>query len=149
MEVLVLEVERLVIVVDLGHVGIGENFGKQGPLATEPGLDLAVVFPAPAAIPALLVLPVLRVADAGLGLHVVEPGVFNAFTRGPDVLTGNRASVAADAFVEIEYLADLRADLHSAASLYWLFSARDLSFQSTSHILAIRPNQSRFEPKVR
>ena len=80
-------------------------------------LDLAVLLATPAAVPALLVFPFLRIADAGLGLDVVEPGVFHAFAVGPNVLAGDRAGVAPDALVEVQHHRDLRADFHSAASI--------------------------------
>jgi hypothetical protein len=117
MEVLVFEIERLVEVVDLGQIGIGEDIGEQTPLAAGARLDLAVGLAPPSAVPALLIFPVLGVADARLGLDVVEPGVFDALARGPHVLARHRAGVTADALVEIQDLADLRADLHSTTSL--------------------------------
>src|SRR5262245_3268859 len=148
MQVLVFEVEGLVIVVDLGQVGIGENIGEHAPLAAELWYDPAVALPVPTAFPAVLVFPILRIADAGLGLDIVEPRVFNTLTRGPDVLAGYRAGMATDALVEVENLADLRADFHSAASLYWLFSASGRSLQSTLRILRMITNSSRLEPTV-
>ena len=78
--------------------------------------DLAALLALPAAAPAFLVLPVLRIADAGLGLDVVEPRVFHALARGPHVLAGDRAGVTADAFVEVQHHRDLSADLHDAVS---------------------------------
>jgi hypothetical protein len=110
----VVEVERLVVVVDLRQVGIGEDLGEDAPLGAHLRLDLAVGLADPAAVPLLLVLPFLGIADAGLGLDIVEPGVFDALAIGPDVLAGHRAGVTADALVEVEHHADLRADLHSA-----------------------------------
>src|SRR5262245_26426237 len=147
-QILVLEVEGLVVVVDLRQVRVGEDVGEHAPLAAELGHDLAIGPAPPATLPAVLVLPVLGIADAGLGLDVVEPSVFDALARGPDVLAGDRAGMAADALVEVQHLADLRADLHSAASLYRLFSASGRSFQSTSRILRIMTNSSRLEPTV-
>src|SRR5581483_1426257 len=149
MEVLVLEIEWLIVIVDLRQIGIGEDIGQHTPFAAHPRFDAAARGTPPAAIPAVLVLPVLRVADAWLALDVVEPGVLDAFPRGPYVLASHRAGMAADALVEIEDLADLRPDLHSAASLYRLFSASGLSFQSTSRILRMITNSSRLEPTVR
>ena len=60
LQVLVVEGEGLVVVVDLRQVGIGEDVGEDAPLAADPRLDLAVALARPAAVPALLVLPVLR-----------------------------------------------------------------------------------------
>ena len=81
------------------------------------GCELAVALADPAAVPTVLVLPVLGVADAGLGLDVVEPGVFHALAVGPNVLAGDGAGVTPDALVEVQHHGDLRADFHSAASI--------------------------------
>src|SRR5262245_8910305 len=144
MQILVLEVEGFVVVVYFGQIGIGEDT----PLPSKLGADLAVGQAPPATLPAILVFPVLWIADTGLGLDIIEPGVFNAFARRPHILACDRAGMAADTFVEIQDFADLRADLHSAASLYKLFSASGLSFQSTSRILRMITNSSRLEPTV-
>ena len=117
LQVLVVEGERLVVVVDLRQIGIGEDIGQHPPFRTDARLDLAVLLAAPAAVPAFLVFPILRIADARLGLDVVEPGVFHAFPAGPDVLAGDRTGVTPDALVEIEHHRDLGADFHSAASI--------------------------------
>src|SRR5262245_993874 len=148
MQILVLEVEWLVVVVNFGQIGIGEDVGKHAPLAAKLGDDFAADLAPPAALPAVLVLPVLWIADAGLGLDIVEPGVFDTLACGPDILACHGAGVAADAFVEVQDLANLRTNLHSAASLYKLFSASGLSFQSTSRILRMMTNSSRLEPTV-
>jgi hypothetical protein len=108
--------ERLVVVVDLRQVGVGEDVGQHAPFGADARLYGAVGAALPAAFPALLVLPVLGIANAGLGLDVVEPGVFDALAAGPDVLAGDRAGVAADALVEVQHHADLRADPHAAVS---------------------------------
>ena len=118
LQVLVVEGEGLVVVVDLGQIGIGEDLGQHAPFAADLRLQLAVLLAHPAAVPAVLVLPVLGVADAGLGLDVVEPGVFHALAVGPNVLAGDRAGVTPDALVEVQHHGDLRADFHSAASIF-------------------------------
>ncbi len=89
LQVVVVEGEGLVVVVDLRQVGVGEDAHQQLPLAALARLDAAVGLAHPAAVPLVLVLPLLRVADAGLGLDVVEPGVFHAGAAGPDVLAGD------------------------------------------------------------
>ena len=91
-------------------------FASTRHLRADARLDLAVLLALPAAVPALLVLPVLGIADAGLGLDIVEPCVFHAFAAGPHVLAGDRAGVTPDALVEVQHHRDLSADLHSAAS---------------------------------
>ncbi len=111
-QVLVVEIERLVVIVDLRQVRVGEDFRQHADAVAHARLQLAVDFADPAALPLLLVFPVLRVADAGLAFHVVEPGVFHAFAAGPDVFAGDRAGVAADAFVQIQHHADLRTNFH-------------------------------------
>ena len=115
LQVLVVEGERLVVVVDLGQVRVGEDAHQQLPLRALARLDPAVGLAHPAAVPLVLVLPLLRIADAGLGLDVVEPGVFHARPAGPDVLAGDRTGVAADALVEVQHHADLGADLHAVS----------------------------------
>ena len=117
-------------------------------------LDLAVLLAAPAAVPALLVLPLLGIADAGLGLDIVEPGVFHAFAVGPHVLAGDGTGVTPDALVEIQHHRDLSADFHSAASILGATAAVradrrvGLSSQSTFAILRTMTNSSRLEPTV-
>ena len=149
LQVVVVEGEGLVEVVDLRQVGVAEDVGEDAPLRPLLRLQVAARVALPAAVPALLVLPVLGVADAGLGLDVVEPGVFDAFAAGPDVLAGDRAGVTADALVEVQHLADLRADLHSAASRLGVAgAARGWSSQSTLRILRTMTNSSRLEPTV-
>src|SRR6516164_1758317 len=113
---LVIEGERLVVVVDLGEMRIGKDVGQDRPAPALLGDDLAVLLAFPAALPALLVLPVFGIADAGLGFDVVEPRVFHALARSPDVLARHRAGVTPDAFVEVENHRDLSAYLHDAAS---------------------------------
>jgi hypothetical protein len=113
LQVVVVEGVGLVVVVDLRQVRVREDAHQQLPLAALARLDAAVGLADPAAIPLVLVLPLLRVADAGLGLNVVEPGVLDAGAAGPDVLAGHAAGVAADALVQIQDHADLCADLHA------------------------------------
>src|SRR6185437_5770218 len=114
----VIEGERLVIVVDFRQVGVGEDVGQNAPLAADARLDLAVLAAFPAAVPTILVLPLLWVADAGFSLDVVEPCIFHTLAAGPHVLAGDRAGVATDAFVEVHHHCDLRTDFHDMAS-FW------------------------------
>ena len=111
-QVLVVERERLVVVVDLRQVRVGEDLHQQRELAALPRLDLPVRLAHPAAVPAFLVLPLLRIADARLRLDVVEPRVLDALAVRPHVLAGDRARMAADALVEVQHHPDLSADLH-------------------------------------
>ena len=139
----VVERERLIIVVNFGQVGVCENFRQNPPLSAHTRLE-ATVFQVPTTIPALLVFPIFGIADAGLGLHIVEPGVFHAFAAGPHILAGNRTGVAADAFIKVEHLADLRANFHAAVSP----SASGPSSQSTFSSLRTMTNSSRLDPTV-
>src|SRR6185503_15657427 len=116
MQVLVVERERLVVIVQLGQVRVGEDLRQQAELAALLRLDPAVAVFHPAAVPAVLVLPVLRVADPGLGFDVVEPGVLHAGPVRPDVLARDRARMAADALVQVQHHPDLRADFHRTGS---------------------------------
>ena len=144
LQVVVVEVERLVVVVDLRQVGVGEDVGEDAPLRALLGLELAGLRPLPAAVPARLVLPVGGISGSGLGFDVVEPGVFDAVARGPDVLAGDGAGVAPDAFVEVQHHADLCTNSHSAAS----FAVASRSSQSTFFIFLTTTNSSRFAPTV-
>src|SRR5690606_10345430 len=145
-QVLVIEGERLIVVVDLGQIGVGEDVCQHAPFRSDARLYAAVLLADPAAVPARLVFPVLRVADAGLGLDVVEPRVFHAFTAGPHVLACDGAGVAPDAFIEVQHHGDLSADFHSAASAVGIldraggWSAFGVSSQSTSVILRTMTN---------
>src|SRR5262245_26468375 len=154
LQVLIVEGEGLVVVVDLGQVRVGENLRQHAPFRAHPRLDPAVALAHPAAVPALLVLPVLGISDAGLGLDFVEPGVFHALPVRPNVLASDGAGVAADALVEVEHHRNLGADFHSAASIFGAtaagpgWSAAGLSSQSTLAILRTMTNSSRFVPIV-
>ena len=112
LQVLVVVGERLVVVVDLRQVGVGENVGQDFQTATLLGHELAVGFAHPAAVPFFLVFPVFREADTGLGFNIVEPGVFHAVAACPYVFAGNGAGVAADTFVQVQHHADLCSDFH-------------------------------------
>ena len=53
----------------------------------------------PATLLDILVFPLARVTGTGLGLDIVPPLILSSLAVGPDVLAGNRASVAANTFV--------------------------------------------------
>ena len=146
MEMLVVEGEGFVIIVDFRQVRIGEDIGKNAPFGAHARLELAVFLAQPAAIPALLVFPFLGISDARLGLDIVEPGIFDAFARGPDILAGHRTGVAPDAFVEVEYHGNLRAYLHDVFSR--ARAAAGSSIQSVFACLRMMTNSSRLEPTV-
>src|SRR5690554_3295606 len=116
MQMLIIKIERLVVVIDLRKVRVGENVRQYPEPATDTGADLAGAVAHPAAFPLVLIFPVFGIAYAGLGLNVVKPGVFHAFATGPDVLAGDRTGVATDALVQVQHHADLRTDLHFTAS---------------------------------
>ena len=111
-------------------------------------IDAAVGPALPAALPALLVFPILGIADARLGFDIVEPCVFHPFAAGPDVLAGNAAGMAPDALVEIQHHRDLSTNFHSAASRPDVVAASGSSSQSILAILRTITNSSRFEPTV-
>ena len=145
---LVIEGERLVIVVDLGQIGVAEDLGENRQTPALLGDDLAIGLALPAAAPALLVLPILGIADAWLGLDIVEPGIFHALAGGPHILAGDRAGVAADAFVEVHHHRDLRTDLHETVSLTAPWTGLEWSSHSTLVSLRTMTNSSRLEPTV-
>src|SRR3546814_13570087 len=128
------------------------DVGEDPPLAAHARLDAVISLPPPAAVPAVLVFPVLRIADPRLALDVVEPGVLDPLARGPHLLAGHRAGMAADAFVEVQNLTDLGPDLHSAASpcsTISRFSDSGRSRQSTSLTLRMMTNSSTEEARGR
>src|SRR5262249_13828255 len=102
----------------------------------------------PAAAPALLVLPVLRIADPGFGLDVVEPGVLHPFAIRPNVLAGHRARVTADALVEVEHHHDLSADLHLSPPFPAASARGFASIQSISSNRRTTTVSSRLAPMV-
>ena len=148
MQVLVVEGERLVIVVDLGQMRIGEDLGEDRKAAALLRHDLAALFALPSAAPALLVFPILGIADARLRFDIVEPRVFHALARGPNVLAGDGAGVTADAFVEVHHHRDLGADLHDAVSSTARSTGLEWSSQSILLSLRTMTNSSRLEPTV-
>jgi hypothetical protein len=153
---LVVERERLVVVVDLRQVRVGEDLHQHAEPAPLGEADAAAGLLLPAAAPAGLVLPVLRIPDAGLRLDVVPPRVLHAAARRPHVLARDRARVAADALVEVHHHRDLRADFHAFLLAPRLAgavrqadaAASGASIQSTFCILRTMTNSSRFEPTV-
>jgi len=148
-QVVIVEIERLVVIVDLGHRGVGEDVRQDPPLGPLFGMQLAAGRACPAAVPALLVFPIGRIAGAGLGLDVVEPCVFDALARRPHVLAGDRAGMTPDAFVEVQNLSDLRAHSHSAASTFPVADPdAGVSSQSTFFIFRTITNSSRLLPTV-
>ena len=144
-QVVVVEIKRLIVVVDFRHVGVSEDIRQNPPLGALLGMQLTRFRPRPATVPALLVFPVGRITGAWLGFDVVEPSVFDAFAAGPDVLAGDRASVASDALVQVQHLADLCTNFHSAAST---LRVAGVSSQSTFFILRTTTNSSRLLPTV-
>src|SRR5215472_8895953 len=126
---LVIVGEGFVIVVDFRQMWVGEDLREDRESPALLRRDLAVLLALPPAVPAFLVLPVLGIADARLGLDIVEPRVFHALTRGPHVLAGDRAGMAADTLIEVQHHRDLSADLHATVSLL----ARSTGFEWSSH----------------
>src|SRR5665213_1328238 len=125
---------------------VREDLRENGKLAALLGDDLAVLLTLPAALPALLVLPVLGIADARFGLDVVEPSVFHALARGPHLLAGDRAGMAPDTFVEVHHHSDLGADLHDAFSSIARSTGLEWSSQSILLSFLTMTNSSRLEP---
>ncbi len=146
-QVVVIEIEWLIVIIDLGQVRVREDLGEQAPAPAGLQLELAGRGAYPAAVPFALVFPLLGVTDTGFGLDVVEPRIFDPFTRGPHVLAGDRAHMAADAFVEIQHHRNLGADFHRLASCAGGGTGSPSS-QSTWFILRTITNSSRFVPVV-
>src|SRR5699024_4680612 len=144
---LIIEVERLVIVVDFRQMRVVEDLGEQAPLAALARRDFAVVTPYPTAFPTILVFPVLGITHARLGFDIIEPHVLRTFARSPHVLAGHRTSMTTNALVQIENLPDLRAYFHRVYSCAWMLSSSPSS-QSTFFILRMTSNSSRLESTV-
>ena len=115
LQVTVVERERLVVVVNLRQIGVGENLHQQLPPAPLPRLYGPITLTDPATVPLVLVLPFLGIADPGFGLDVVEPRVFHAGPAGPDILASDRTGVATDALVQVQHHADLGSYFHKAS----------------------------------
>src|SRR5690606_38717409 len=147
-QVFVVVRERLVVVVDGGQVGVGEQVGQDLQLATLARFELAGAVARPAAVPARLVFPFLRVADARLGLDVVEPRILDAGAAGPHVLAGHGAGMAADALVQVQHHTDLGTDLHFALPFSSCGWPSGPSIQSTLFILRTTTYSSRLLPTV-
>ena len=107
MQVLIIKGEGFIVIVNLRQNRVSENFRQNAHFAAETRGQFAVYPADPAALPLILVFPVFWIANARLGFDVVEPRIFHAFTPGPDVLTGDRAGVAANAFIEVQHHANL------------------------------------------
>ena len=116
LQMLIVEGERLVIVIDLGQIRVHEDLGEHPGLAADARRQPAVLVARPAALPCFLVFPFLGIANPGFGLDVVEPGVLDALAARPHVLAGDGTGVAADALVEVQHHCDLRTDFHCAIS---------------------------------
>jgi hypothetical protein len=114
-KVAVVEVERLVVILHLRHVGLEEHVEEGRPFPEGPKPELAAVDD-PAALERPLVFPHLRIADPRFGLDVVPPHVFGAAAVGPDVLAGDAAGVAPDALVEVEHHHQLGSRVHRLTS---------------------------------
>ena len=149
--------ERLVIFVNGRQVRVGEDIGQDFQLAALTRLQLAVGAAHPAAVPFVLVFPFFRVADAGLGFHIIEPGVFHAIAAGPHVLQVTEqvwqpmhlsrfSTMPICARIFIDLLGEGRAGAGRPAGAPHLASG--VSSQSTFFILRTITNSSRLEPTV-
>lgn len=100
-ESLVVVRPRLVVIVHLRLVRMIEELQQALRLRAGAQRELAIFAELPAALPLLLVFPVLRIADARLRLDIVEIHVFRAFAVGPDILASDGARMAANALIKI------------------------------------------------
>ncbi len=73
----------------------------------------AFLFQRPAAFIFVLVLPLLRVADARLCFYIIEVHIFRTGTVCPRVFAGDGARVATDAFIQVHDHPDLRFNLQA------------------------------------
>lgn len=103
----VIKREGFVVIINAGQGRVGKDFRQHAHAPAETRRQLAGDPAYPAALPLLLIFPVFRVANPRFGFNVVEPRIFHTFTPGPDVFTGDRAGVTANAFVEIQHHSNL------------------------------------------
>ena len=103
---------RLVVVVDLRHIGVCEDRCELLQTPTAARNELAGLGQAPPALPVILIFPGARIANTRSGLNVVEPHVLGTFAVRPCLLTGYRTGVAANALVKVHHHDDLTHDLH-------------------------------------
>ena len=92
---------RFVVVVKLRLVGMVEELHEAHRLVRAGSERKVAVLDLPAALPLLLIFPILRVANARFRLDVVEIHVLRALAVRPDVLARDRASMAAEALVKV------------------------------------------------
>ncbi len=96
-----IDITIAVVILHFRRVGIEEEIGQHVALVAIAKLQF-IADPLPAALPQVLVFPLLRITDAWLGLDIVPPHVFGALAVRPYILAGDRAGVAANALLQIE-----------------------------------------------
>lgn len=87
--------------------------GLQADWFSSPISARAFLFQCPAAFIFVLVLPLLRVADARLCFYIIEVHIFRTGTVCPRVFASDAARVAADAFIQVHDHTDLRFNLQA------------------------------------
>ena len=128
-QILVAEGERLVVVFQR-RAARGCRTASSGRRASSAGAGAGLaVLQLPAAAVVLLVFPLGRIAGAGPGLDIVPPHVLGALAVGPQVLAGDRAGVAADAFVQVEEHAHMSANVHGPPRSSLKFGAFDAAHE--------------------
>ena len=111
-QAIVIVCPRLVVVVDLRHVGVCEDRCELLQTPTAARNELAGLGQAPSALPAFLIFPSAGIANTRAGLNVVEPHVLGTFAVRPRLLTRHRTGVAANALVKVHHHDNLTHDLH-------------------------------------
>lgn len=98
-----IDIERLAIIVDLRQMRVDEYIRHYPPLGALLGWQLTRTSSFPTAVSAGLVFSISGVHGARLGFNIVESRVFNPVAAGPEVLAGDGADVALDAFIEVQH----------------------------------------------
>ena len=111
-----------VVIRHFRHVGIEKEIGEHVGLAAVAKFQLIAILH-PSSFPQILVFPLLRIADAWLGFHIVPPHVFGAFPVRPYILAGNRTGIAANTLLQVEGHAYLSFYFHG----FLLYSVGTLS----------------------
>lgn len=87
----------LIVLVDTGQIRV-VKYVQQFSRPTA-GSETKLSSHLPATFVKSLILPLLRIANPRLGLHIVEPDVFSTTPVGPDIFARNAAGMAAETFV--------------------------------------------------
>lgn len=102
MEMEVIEIERLVIIVDLRKVGIGENIGEDEKFWENIRIDIEVIIEKKEEVKIIMVLKLIGKKEEGIGIEIVEKGILEELKIGKEVFESDGEGVEEDKIVEIK-----------------------------------------------